>query len=70
MAEIKFSVPEWLSGLGDLPTTLPGLALAVAPAALDFFYPGGAPAVSKLIGLFGGLGLMLTKGDTKPPPTE
>lgn len=70
MAEIKFQVPEWLSGLGDLPTTIPGFALAVAPVALDFFYPGTAPLVAKLIGALAGTGLMLTKGDTKPPAVE
>lgn len=68
MAQISFSVPGWLEGLGHFPTTLPGVALAVAPYALDFFFPGTAPLVSKLIGTIGGAGLMLATGDTKPGP--
>lgn len=66
MGEVSFQVPGWLEGLGHLPTTLPGLAMFLAPYALDYFVPGSAPLVSKVIAAIGGVGLALSTGDTKP----
>ncbi len=67
MAEIKLPVPDFLEGVtGDKPTTLVGIALAVTPQIMNYFYPGSAPAVLQVMGIIGGILGALTKGDTKP----
>jgi len=62
LAEIRLQVPEFLSGLSDLGTTIPGLVAAIAPVALDYFFPGSAPLVTKIVAAATGAGLMLAKG--------
>lgn len=66
MSEVKFNVPSWLEGISHMPTTLPGIALFAAPYVLDFFYPGAANTANKIVSALGGLGFVLSTGDTKP----